>query len=60
MMSYSNARMLEFDPAFQVVEIPAEFSPIVEYGLALRNFPSEMSIGVLILGVVGTHPTLQR
>ena len=44
MMSYySNARLLESDPAFQVVEIPAEFSPIVEYGLALRNRPSDLT-----------------
>lgn len=41
MMSYySNARLLEANPAFQVVDIPTEFSPIVEYGLALRNLPS--------------------
>jgi len=32
---YSNARLLEADPAFRVVEIPAEFSPKVEYGLGL-------------------------
>ncbi|MFS8113191.1 molybdate ABC transporter substrate-binding protein [Rhizobium jaguaris] len=38
MMSYySNARLLEPDPAFRVVDIPAEFSPKVEYGLGLRK-----------------------
>ncbi|MDE1991478.1 MAG: molybdate ABC transporter substrate-binding protein [Rhizobiaceae bacterium] len=34
---YSNARLLEADPAFAVVEIPAEFAPRVEYGLVLRR-----------------------
>lgn len=44
MMSYySNARLLDSDPAFQVVEIPSEFSPTIEYGLALRNFPSAIT-----------------
>jgi molybdate transport system substrate-binding protein len=38
MMSYySNARLLQADPAFSVVEIPAEFSPKVEYGFGLRK-----------------------
>lgn len=38
MMSYySNARLLEADPAFRIVEIPTEFSPKVEYGLGLRK-----------------------
>lgn len=38
MMSYySNARLLAADPAFRIVEIPAEFAPQIEYGLALRK-----------------------
>jgi len=36
MMSYySNARLLAADPAFAIVEIPAEFVPKVEYGLGV-------------------------
>jgi molybdate transport system substrate-binding protein len=33
---YSNARLLAADPAFAVVEIPADFAPKVEYGLGIR------------------------
>ncbi len=38
---YSGAHLLESDPAFSVVEIPAEFSPRVEYGLVLRKGTSD-------------------
>jgi molybdate transport system substrate-binding protein len=34
---HSNARLLVPNPAFSLVEIPAEFSPNVEYGLGLRK-----------------------
>lgn len=34
---YSNAWLLENDPAFSVVEIPAEFAPAISYGLALEK-----------------------
>ncbi|WP_439628428.1 molybdate ABC transporter substrate-binding protein [Shinella sp.] len=37
----SNARLLESDPAFGIVDIPPEFSPKIEYGLALRNNAEE-------------------
>ncbi|ENN88700.1 molybdenum ABC transporter, periplasmic molybdate-binding protein [Rhizobium freirei PRF 81] len=38
MMSYySNARLLKQDPSFSVVEIPSEFQPVVEYGMAIRK-----------------------
>ena len=41
MMSYySNARLLEADPVFSVVEIPAEFLPTIEYGMAVRKHAS--------------------
>lgn len=38
---YSGARMLEEDPAFNVVEIPRQFAPTIEYGLALRKDASD-------------------
>ncbi|MFS8054086.1 molybdate ABC transporter substrate-binding protein [Rhizobium sp. BR 317] len=34
---YSNARLLEADPAFSVVDIPGEFLPLIEYGVAVRK-----------------------
>jgi molybdate transport system substrate-binding protein len=34
---HSNARLLADDPALSIVTIPPEFSPTIEYGLALRN-----------------------
>lgn len=38
MMSYSsNARLLAADPAFAVVDIPSEFQPRIEYGVAVRR-----------------------
>lgn len=38
MMSYySNARLLAVDPAFSVVDIPGEFQPLIEYGMAIRR-----------------------
>lgn len=38
MMSYySNARLLEADPVFSVVEIPMEFQPTIEYGVTVRK-----------------------
>jgi molybdate transport system substrate-binding protein len=38
MMSYaSNARLLATDPAFRVVDIPDEFQPLIEYGMAIRK-----------------------
>ncbi|MGG6894290.1 molybdate ABC transporter substrate-binding protein [Rhizobium sp. BR 315] len=38
MMSYSsNARLLAADPAFAVVDIPGEFQPLIEYGVAIRR-----------------------
>jgi len=38
MMSYSsNARLLAGDPAFSVVDIPGEFQPLIEYGMAIRK-----------------------
>ena len=38
MMSYSsNARLLAADPAFAVVDIPDEFQPRIEYGVAIRR-----------------------
>lgn len=44
MMSYySNARLLAADPALRIVEIPAEFSPKVEYGLGLRCQSSDQT-----------------
>lgn len=33
----SNARLQRSDPAFVVVDVPPEFSPNIEYGLALRK-----------------------
>ncbi|MFK0164897.1 molybdate ABC transporter substrate-binding protein [Rhizobium sp. NPDC090279] len=36
MMSYSsNARLLSADPAFSIVDIPDEFQPLIEYGMAI-------------------------
>lgn len=35
MYYYSNARMVENDPALSIVEIPSVFAPNIEYGLAL-------------------------
>ncbi|TWB10943.1 molybdate transport system substrate-binding protein [Rhizobium sp. ERR 922] len=38
MMSYSsNARLLAGDPAFSVIDIPDEFQPLIEYGMAIRK-----------------------
>ncbi|NEI73964.1 molybdate ABC transporter substrate-binding protein [Rhizobium lusitanum] len=38
MMSYySNARLLAVDRAFSVVDIPGEFQPLIEYGMATRR-----------------------
>lgn len=38
MMSYSsNARLLAGDPAFSIVDIPDEFQPLIEYGMAIRR-----------------------
>lgn len=38
MMSYSsNARLLAADPAFSLVDIPDEFQPLIEYGVAIRR-----------------------
>lgn len=38
MMSYSsNARLLAVDRAFTVVDIPDEFQPLIEYGVAIRR-----------------------
>lgn len=38
MMGYSsNARILAADPAFAVVDIPGEFQPLIEYGVAIRR-----------------------
>ncbi|MGY5799814.1 molybdate ABC transporter substrate-binding protein [Rhizobium sp. LEGMi12c] len=38
MMSYSsNARLLAGDPAFSVIDIPDEFQPLIEYGVAIRR-----------------------
>lgn len=38
MMSYSsNARLLVADRAFAVVDIPSEFQPLIEYGVAVRR-----------------------
>ncbi len=34
---YSNARLLEGNPAFSVVEIPVELAPAISYGLSLRK-----------------------
>ncbi|NTH47417.1 molybdate ABC transporter substrate-binding protein [Agrobacterium rhizogenes] len=34
---YSNARLLKSDPAFSVVALPEEFSPIIEYGVTIRK-----------------------
>jgi len=37
MMSYSsNARLLAGDPAFNIVDIPDEFQPLIEYGMVIR------------------------
>ncbi len=42
MMSYySNARFLESDSSFRIVELPREFSPEVEYGMAVRTDADE-------------------
>ena len=38
MMSYSsNARFLAGDPACSVIDIPDEFQPLIEYGMAIRK-----------------------
>lgn len=37
----SNARLLKSNPAFSIVDIPSEFSPNIEYGLALRDGAEE-------------------
>jgi molybdate transport system substrate-binding protein len=34
---YSNARLLKSNPAFSVVALPEELSPVIEYGLTVRK-----------------------
>jgi molybdate transport system substrate-binding protein len=35
MYYYSNARLVEDDPSFRIVEIPPAYSPTIEYGMSL-------------------------